>query len=145
MKTCYTCNTEKDESFFGKRTASNDGLAHKCKDCQKAYDKKRANLPHRVGARLNYSKTENGKARGSAAKKRWLEKNLVKRSANVIVGNAVRDGRIIKSDSCEACGSNPSKLHGHHDDYAHPLAVRWLCPPCHSKWHKENGEGKNAF
>jgi len=144
MKKCYSCNTEKEESGFVKRAASNDGLSYKCRQCQKDYDKSRALLPHRVRARLDYSKTEKGKAKSSEAKKRWAENNLVKRAANVIVGNAIRDGKLEKPNNCESCSGSPNRLHGHHDDYAFPLVVRWLCPECHSKWHKENGEGLNS-
>ena len=96
-----------------------------------------------MAARKGYLKTDQGKKAANQAKKKWKDSNIVKRSANVIVGNAVRDGRLIKPDYCEKC-HNPAPLHGHHDDYALPLAIRWLCPGCHSKWHKENGEGLNA-
>lgn len=37
---------------------------------------------------------------------------------------------------CEQCGE--LQVHGHHDDYTKPLEVRWLCPPCHRDWHKNN-------
>jgi len=143
-KTCGKCKNIKTVEMFGNRAASNDGKSAICKACQKAYDKRRANLPHRVKARMNYSKTEKGKAAGGRAKKAWSERNLIKRSASQIVGNAVRDGKLEKPEHCEKCRSKPNRLHGHHDDYAFPLAVRWLCPGCHNKWHKENGEGLNA-
>ena len=144
MKICGACKTKKEFTDFGKRSASIDGLSYKCKDCQREYDRLRANKPHRVKARLEYAKTENGKERGRIAKKKWAEKNPVKRLANVVLGNAVRDGKIFKSKSCEGCNDFCGELHGHHDDYAFPLVVRWLCPGCHTKWHKENGEGLNA-
>ena len=144
VKLCGSCNEEKDFSDFHKRSASNDGLSAKCRGCQKEYDKQRANLPHRVKARLDYSKTEGGIAAGNRAKKMWEKRNAIKRGANIIVGNAVRGGRLFKPETCEDCGSTPNRLHGHHDDYAFPLIVRWLCPGCHNKWHKENGEGLNA-
>jgi hypothetical protein len=47
-----------------------------------------------------------------------------KRSVRTIIGNALRDGRIVKVP-CEICG-NP-KSQAHHDDYSKPLEVRWLC------------------
>ena len=143
-KKCGKCKKDKHVDMFGNRAASNDGKAAICKECQKEYDRKRANLPHRVKARIDYSKTEEGKAAGARAKKAWDERNVIKKSASVMVGNAVRDGKIIKPELCESCNSKPGLLHGHHDDYAYPLVVRWLCPGCHNKWHKENGEGLNA-
>jgi len=60
-----------------------------------------------------------------------------------MVTNAVRDGKIIKPDSCEQCGTT-GRLHGHHDDYSKPLKVRWLCVACHHQWHAKYGEAKNG-
>lgn len=159
MKHCFKCGLEKPLSEFYKHKQMADGHLNKCKDCTKKdasnhyvanidrykeYEKARAGLPHRVKAREEYAKSDAGKIVGNAAKKRWSRRNPIKRMANVIVGNAVRDGKLIKPNACECCGSSPNRIHGHHDDYAFPLVVRWLCPGCHNKWHKENGEGANA-
>lgn len=142
MKLCRSCKTEKDESEFGKRAASNDGLAHKCKQCQKEYDAKRLKDPKRMKMRRDYQKTEKGKDAHKKANKRWIEKNTVKRAAHIIAGNAVRDGKLTVLP-CEKCFSTHD-IHGHHDDYARPLDVRWLCSTCHKEWHRDHGEGKNA-
>lgn len=144
MKLCRTCDTEKKKDDFGKRAASVDGLAAKCKLCQKKYDKKRAMLPHRMEARAEYAKTENGREANKRAKKKYLDNNAIKRGANVIVGNAVRDGKLEKQYFCSVCGIDNVRIHGHHDDYAKPLEVRWLCSICHNDWHRENGEGLNG-
>jgi hypothetical protein len=153
MKVCNVCNSKKQESEFYKGHA-------KCKDCyvlkvklhreEKAdyyreYDANRANLPHRIEARLRYSQTPQGKDAHRMAKKKWSIDNVIKRAANIIVGNAVRDGRLIKSYECEDCGKNDTMIHGHHDNYDYPLDVRWLCPACHTKWHKINGSGINGM
>jgi len=144
MKKCSTCNEEKPISDFGVRNASADGMSAQCKKCQSIYDKNRSALPHRVIARKKYAKTEQGKAAGGRAKKRWADKNAIKRGADVVVGNAVRDGRIKKPADCSECGDVPNVMHGHHDDYAAPLVVRWLCPGCHALWHRDNGQGVNG-
>jgi hypothetical protein len=57
-----------------------------------------------------------------------------KRSARVAVGNALRDGKLIKSPDCEVCGT-PCDTHGHHDDYSRPLDVVWVCTACHALIH----------
>jgi hypothetical protein len=49
---------------------------------------------------------------------------------------------LVSRKPCELCGA--SKAHAHHDDYAKPLEVRWLCRSHHMKWHAVNGEGANA-
>ena len=153
MKRCRLCGEDKKADEFY------SGLAQ-CKPCYKQkvrdyreknidkvqeYDRKRGALPHRVKARKEYAKTDNGKIRLNEGGKAWKRRNPIKRMANIIVGNAVRDGKLLKPKNCESCDSAPNRLHGHHDDYAFPLVVRWLCPGCHSKWHKENGPGENSF
>jgi hypothetical protein len=92
-------------------------------------------------ARRDYQKTERGKLAHNKAAKNWVDKNEIKRASHIMVGNALRSGKLIKSP-CELCGDN--KSNAHHDDYALPLVVRWLCDNHHSEWHLNNGEGSNA-
>lgn len=134
-KHCRTCSTTKPCSDFQLRAASNDGLAAKCRECAKTYDKNRANAPHRIAARVAYQKTDAGKAASNKAKKKYIQENPKKRAAHIEVGNALRDGKIF-SKPCEVC-SNPS-AQAHHDDYNKPLDLRWLCTTHHAAWHKEN-------
>ena len=140
-KTCTSCGKEKSTSNFQIRRASKDGLTARCKKCLSDYDKTRANLPKRVEARKLYAKTETGKAAAIRAKRKYIERCAVKRGVHVITGNAIRDGKLVKQP-CEVCGAK--KVHAHHDDYAKPLDVRWLCPKHHMQWHRENGEGLNV-
>ena len=152
MKKCNTCNVEKNECDFYKGHA-------KCKACyiekvkanreEKAdyyreYDRQRDQLPHRIEMKKKYSQTEAGKIAGQKAKEKWTKENVIKRSANIILHNAIRDGKIIKPSSCEECSATDVRIHGHHDNYAYPMAVRWLCSKCHTAWHKINGSGMNG-
>lgn len=134
MKHCNMCDTTKEENEFGMRSASTDGLAAKCKSCQKGYDKERANAPHRIAARKAYSLTPKGIVAGNRAKSAYIKRNRHKRKAHIILGNALRDGKIIKQP-CEVCEST-DRIHAHHDDYSKPLDVRWLCPVHHTELHK---------
>lgn len=140
MKKCGKCENEKSVDEFHKRKASVDGLAAICRDCQKEYDRARLHCPKRRLARLEYQKTK-GKEKHNQAARKWVANNTIKRAAHILVGNSVRDGKLIKLP-CEICGNN--KSNAHHDDYAKPLDVRWLCDEHHREWHKENGEGLNA-
>ena len=144
MKKCSRCSEEKELGEFQIRSASNDGLTAACKSCLCEYDRRRASLPHRIELRMGYSKTEAGIEAHAKAKAKWSARNTIKRAANVMLGNALRDGKIVKDNECSACGGSNCTIHGHHDDYSLPLVVRWLCSKCHTQWHKHNGEGINA-
>lgn len=153
MKTCNSCAKEKHSSEFHKRKASKDGLAAKCRDCQREYDKARANLPHRVEARKEYQKTnaykeshlkanrKYSKLHGYENTKKYRERNEKKYKVHGLVAYAIKTG-ILTRKPCEICGLNNAV--GHHDDYDKPLDVRWLCPQHHADWHKKNGEALNA-
>jgi ribosomal protein S27AE len=54
------------------------------------------------------------------------------------VARAIREGVLVRPDACSSCGAR-GRIHGHHDDYAKPLDVRWLCASCHGQWHAANG------
>jgi hypothetical protein len=142
MKLCNSCSTTKSKSDFGKRTASEDGLSAKCKSCQSKYDKSRSSSPKRAEARANYKLTDEGRSAHLKANKKYRDKNPNKYKAHNIVNNAMRDGKLFK-EPCEIC-SEVNAVHAHHDDYAKPLNVRWLCAAHHSQWHKINGEGLNV-
>ena len=159
MKECFKCEVLKPVDSFYRHKQMKDGRFNKCKECTKLdvgrnyrkninhyieYEKGRAMSPHRVLAREEYSKTEAGKDSIRRSRKRWVKRNPIKKSATTELNNKVRDGQIIKPEECSACYCKPKRIHGHHDDYAKPLEVRWLCPSCHKKWHRENGEGRNA-
>ena len=158
-KKCFKCNQTLPLESFYKHPQMPDGRVNKCKECNKKdvrdnraaridyyleYDKQRANNPNRVNARILYAKTDAGIKAQSVARTKWLESNIVKRSAQIIVGNAVRDKRLTKPKECCSCGKTNTRIHGHHCDYAKPLEVMWLCPKCHSAWHKENGSAING-
>lgn len=148
MRICTSCNEFKDESAFYK--TSDGGIAAACKECAKArvranyrrkrddyreYERARALLPKRVKARAEYAASPQGRMRGNLAKRRFIERNPLKRKAHAIVGNAIRDGRLLR-EPCEVCGTKDAQAH--HDDYGKPLEVRWLCTTHHAEWHRHN-------
>lgn len=62
--------------------------------------------------------------------------HLRHRAQSAFTGARAR-GEIEKPDTCINCGSHPKSrsLHGHHEDYAKPFEVIWLCVKCHSRVH----------
>jgi len=159
MKECFKCHEKKPLKDFYKHPKMPDGTVNKCKECNKqdvrdnraakieqyrAYDAHRFQNDSRVKARHKaYQQTPEGKASMAKSKEKWQEANTIKRSAAIMVGNAVRDGRLTKPDRCSKCGA-VGRIHGHHNDYAKPLKVRWLCSKCHTAWHRRYGQGKNG-
>jgi hypothetical protein len=67
------------------------------------------------------------------AVKRYAAKNKGKVAVWVKLNRAVKDGRINKG-RCVVCGSK--KVVGHHENYAKPLKVTWLCQKHHVHLHK---------
>ncbi|WP_244185063.1 hypothetical protein [Proteus genomosp. 6] len=137
MKKCSRCEKTKPIDSFQVRRASKDGLTAACKECLSIYDRSRASLPHRVHARVNYQKTDRGKAAADRAKKKFIENNPIKRKAHNIVSNALRSGKLVRPEKCQQCSSN-QKIFAHHTDYSQPLLIMWLCDSCHKDWHKHN-------
>lgn len=63
---------------------------------------------------------------------RWQDRHWDGHLAHQRVRRAVARGAMVPQP-CEECGGEVSV--GHHDDYARPLEVRWLCDRHHRRWH----------
>lgn len=59
--------------------------------------------------------------------------NGIKRAAQIAVGSALAQGRLVKSE-CAMCGTT-SNVEAHHEDYEKPLDVVWLCRKHHRQHH----------
>jgi hypothetical protein len=146
LKVCFKCGVERPICEFYKHSQMGDGYLNKCKDCTRsdvqknralkldhyrAYDRARNNLPHRVEARLAYEQTDAYRE----AHRRAFAKSIAdfprRRKARIAVGNAIRDGRLIRQP-CLICGD---KAEAHHPDYDAPLDVVWLCTLHHKQAH----------
>lgn len=139
MKKCFKCGNVKPLSCFYKHPRMSDGHVNKCKDCNKK--DVRENRAKKIDYYRKYDKERS--YRPNPEYLNWYRKTYPKKyAAHNAVNNAIRDGYLFPVP-CEQCG-NEENVHAHHDDYLRQLDVRWLCPPCHRKWHDENGEGKNG-
>lgn len=67
-----------------------------------------------------------------------------RRRAAVLVQAALFKGEL-EPQPCEVCGEARNYyIVAHHDDYAAPLDVRWLCRTDHKHHHNQFGPGRNA-
>lgn len=137
-KECFKCNIVKPLSEFYKHKQMADGHLNKCKDCAKKDVK-----GHRVANidRIRAYDRARGARQDKEYLRQWRRKYPNKARAHLAVARAIRKG-LLFAEACETCGAD--KAVAHHDDYAKPLNVRWLCQPCHKQWHAKNGEGANA-
>jgi hypothetical protein len=133
-KGCLECRETKPLADFYAHPKSADGRAGICKDCQKARMKRRrlTNPAVQEYERERYHEPAR-KARLARNAKAWRKNNPMAYRAHTAVGNAVRDGRLLK-EPCALCGTTEN-VQGHHKDYGKPLEVTWLCAKCHHRIH----------
>lgn len=142
-KECFKCKVVKQLKDFYKHPMMFDGHLNKCKECAKidVQKNRKNNLDYYREYDIRRSKAGERKEGLRRRSAKWRTDNRVKRACHTILRNFMRNKERAKV--CSECGRE-GMTHGHHDDYAKPLEVRWLCVPCHSEWHKENGEGING-
>lgn len=136
-KKCFKCGEVKSLSEFYKHKMMADGHLNKCKACTKRDVKEyRSKNLEKIRA---YDR-ERGNRQDVSYIREYRKRFPNKYRAHNMVNNQIRAGNLVK-EPCEVCGDERSVAH--HDDYAKPLNVRWLCQGHHKQWHAENGEGMN--
>lgn len=120
-KICCRCKIKKQITEFGKHTCTKDGLQHKCRECNNAYNR------NWDANNRRFRDTQKNRAV-------WRLKNPKKFNAQQRINDAKRrnPSRIIILHKCD-CESNIR--HFHHPDYFKPYEVYDLCPACHAKEH----------
>jgi hypothetical protein len=48
----------------------------------------------------------------------------------------LKNGELVRPDACARCRTRITVV-AHHEDYARPLEVIWLCDACHRRRHVE--------
>lgn len=140
MKKCKGCKRNLPLGKFYLHSGMKDGYLNFCKTCVckrvrnyrlkninkiRQYDRKRGKLPHRIALSTKITKKQR-------------TKYPKKYKAQTIIGNAIRDGKLIKPSLCEKCHKR-KRLYAHHENYNKPLQVTWLCQICHKQIHKKGG------
>ena len=82
-------------------------------------------------SRKKYRASERGRKAIRAADRRRYRIAPKKKRARALAYHALKIGKLI-ARGCEVCGI-PAQAH--HDDYAEPLKVRWLCFEHHLEEH----------
>jgi len=134
MKRCSKCGIEKDESEFGILSNSKDGLAYRCKVCNREMARVYRET-HREQIRktqAKYRQTKKYKAtrrryyyseKGQAAAKRWMQKakDTGKAKAREAVNHAVEKGYMPRASECK-CAMDDGTCYGpmeyHHKSYS---------------------------
>lgn len=94
--------------------------------------------------RSEYNRRYFASERGRQVIRAYETRNREKRNAYNKLRRAIARGDASPApESCQECGAT-GKVEGHHDDYALPLSVRWLCRACHKAWHSKHGEARNG-
>lgn len=149
MKTCFKCNKTLPLSDFYPHPKMSLGCLNKCKTCTKAdvdfRRKVKEQDPEWVVAEMarhrkkqeQYRKLGKSciptKAKKAEINKRYMANNPQKKKAHSLCQH-------LPIQPCEKCG-NP-KAERHHDDYAKPREVRWLCKKHHMEHHVEERKTK---
>jgi len=136
MKPCIRCGEQKPISEFYRHPQMADGHLNKCKGCckEQAGEYSRTERGKEMDRRRN--KKAGRRAWMAGATRRGREKHPDHYKANQAVAHALRAGRLQKKP-CAVCGTN--RVDGHHEDYARPLEVIWLCRRHHRDLHNRRG------
>jgi len=138
-KECFKCYRTLPLTEFYRHKQMSDGYLNKCKECNKI--DVRANREKNIEYYREYDR-KRGNRLPPGYQKEYQAKFPIKRRAVNMVSKAISGKKLFK-EPCEVCGSE-DHVHAHHDDYAKPLNVRWLCAAHHRQWHLANGEGLNG-
>ena len=122
---CRTCAAYKPAAdFYASQPA-------KCKPCVRA--RVTAHREANIEKIREYDRQRGFHGRpGYAAE--YKAKHPERRQVHILLGNAVRSGRILPWPVCAVpeCSDKPE---AHHPDYSAPLDVVWLCPAHHKQTH----------
>lgn len=148
---CCMCHRTKPASEFYAANYKRDGTTHssRCLDCARTEARERQRQMRADGYRQdpvmkrewrakNREKVRTyGREYARANRRRiaeliapWKKRNAHKLRAQRVVQSELRAGRIERPMVCQRCRQVAS-VEAHHEDYAEPLAIDWLCKPCH--------------
>lgn len=140
-KRCTECGATKVLSEFH---AQGDGKRPACKTCtrerarrwrQANPEKVREQARKQAARRKASGRPRNRKGYNAQWYRDNRERAKVVNAARCAVYRAERLGELIRPYVCATCGAE-GPIEAHHEDYAKPLEVVWLCRACHgaTRW-----------
>lgn len=143
MKACRNCRRVLPADAFARNSSRGhpDGREARCKECRRAAERARYWKDHAATRARNNaywrSRPDLVRAKGRRAYRTPGGR------ARLIVLEALRSGRLVRPKICSRCHEAPKVgvVHGHHEDYARPIDVVWLCPDCHRLVHRLRAAG----
>ena len=154
QKQCFKCMRHLPLDDFYRHSKMADGHLGKCKECTKAdvnknraanleyyqqYDRHRFQYElERRSLQLDQMRewAKNNPEKLAEVKSQWQARNPEKRQCHLSLASAIAKGTLVKSASCQSCGTSEGRIQGHHPDYTKPIDVMWLCATCHSRQHR---------
>ena len=150
---CCVCKEVKKEEEFTYH--KKQGRQAQCKECRRELNKKyREENRERCRALCKKHREENRELYRESSRKHYQKnkqthkervrdyaRSSIKTRVVSAANYAIKTGKLIRQP-CEVCGAE--KVDAHHDDYAKPLEVRWLCRSHHKQHHADWGEAVNA-
>ncbi len=105
------------------------------REAMKPYHMRRYRESHRAQIRADHRKwTRANRERLWERRREWNRRNPAKIRCYEAVRRALKSGKLVRPHKCGKCGKHLRVL-AHHEDYAAPLKVDWLCTRCHSIRH----------
>jgi hypothetical protein len=85
--------------------------------------------------RRAYTQTEVYKAYMRERRMVYVAAHPDRHRARNRVYQAIKDGRLVRPDTCEHCGATGVPIEASHDEYTYDKAldVEWLCRSCHRR------------
>jgi hypothetical protein len=142
IKTCRDCKLSLPVTGFYR---NGTGWSARCRPCQSRHNSDYAKRRYRRdpafrtasawASRERYWHQRDKVLAGIAVRKPWRtrksrgypkERDVVNR----MVRSELAAGRLVRPRCCQLCWGG-GRLQAHHEDYAKPLDVIWLCTQCH--------------
>jgi len=161
MKTCVHCGRRRSSKRFSKSPSNRDGLQSWCNLCVAVRAGKWGRDNRGRVRELGRKRRLHNLAVTRARSRDWYKENRIailrkeqdrrrkdklRLQASARVSSALESGKIRRPKKCSVC-HRKCKPDAHHDSYepSQQLKVKWLCPPCHKRWHFDmKREGRSS-